>query len=34
VLATQWRALPGILDETDIAALQGLWIQTLRELAQ
>jgi mycobactin peptide synthetase MbtF len=34
MLTTQWRALPGILDETDIAALQGLWIQTLREMAQ
>jgi mycobactin peptide synthetase MbtF len=34
VLATQWRALPGILDEADIAALQQLWIQTLREMAE
>jgi mycobactin peptide synthetase MbtF len=34
VLATQWRALPGILDQTDIAELQGLWNETLREMAK
>lgn len=34
VLATQWRALPGILDETEIAELQGLWTETLREMAE
>ena len=33
VLATQWRALPDILDESDIAALQQLWTDNLREMA-
>jgi mycobactin peptide synthetase MbtF len=33
VLATQWRALPDILDDADIAALQELWAETLREMA-
>ncbi|OBA74491.1 non-ribosomal peptide synthetase [Mycobacterium sp. 1554424.7] len=33
VLATQWRALPDILDEADIAELQGLWTETLQEMA-
>jgi mycobactin peptide synthetase MbtF len=33
VLATQWRALPDILDEADIAALQGFWNEALREIA-
>jgi mycobactin peptide synthetase MbtF len=33
VLATQWRALPDILDEADIAALQGFWNEALREMA-
>jgi mycobactin peptide synthetase MbtF len=33
VLATQWRALPDILDEADIAALQGFWNEALLEIA-
>jgi mycobactin peptide synthetase MbtF len=33
VLVAQWRALPDILDGADIAALQGLWAKTLREMA-
>lgn len=33
VLAAQWRALPDILDDADIAALQQLWIDELREMA-
>ncbi|MEM6107193.1 amino acid adenylation domain-containing protein [Mycobacterium sp. 050272] len=32
VLAAQWRALPGILDDTEISALQQLWIEALREV--
>ncbi|SOX55021.1 non-ribosomal peptide synthetase [Mycobacterium ahvazicum] len=32
VLAAQWRALPGILDDADISALQQLWIESLREV--
>jgi mycobactin peptide synthetase MbtF len=32
VLVTQWRALPDILSESDIAALQGLWTQALEEM--
>ncbi|GLE51220.1 amino acid adenylation domain-containing protein [Mycobacterium montefiorense] len=32
VLAAQWRALPDILDDADIAALQQLWIESLREV--
>lgn len=34
VLAAQWRALPDILDEADLAALQRLWIESLREVVQ
>ncbi|MEB4209517.1 amino acid adenylation domain-containing protein [Mycobacterium sp. 94-17] len=34
VLAAQWRALPDILDRTDIAALQELWIDSLREVVK
>ena len=34
VLAAQWRALPDILDETDIAALQELWVDSLREMVK
>ncbi|OBH78539.1 non-ribosomal peptide synthetase [Mycobacterium mantenii] len=34
VLAAQWRALPDILDDADIAALQGLWIDSLREVVK
>jgi mycobactin peptide synthetase MbtF len=33
VLAAQWRALPDILDDADIAALQELWSDTVREMA-
>jgi len=33
VLAAQWRALPDILDDADIAALQELWSATLQEMA-
>jgi mycobactin peptide synthetase MbtF len=33
VLATQWRTLPDILDDADVAALQTLWSEALRELA-
>jgi mycobactin peptide synthetase MbtF len=32
MLASQWRALPDILGESDIAALQALWTGALREL--
>lgn len=32
VLAAQWRALPGILDDADISALQQLWMDSLREV--
>jgi mycobactin peptide synthetase MbtF len=32
VLVTQWRSLPGILDDSDIAVLQSLWTQALEEL--
>ncbi|UMB71351.1 amino acid adenylation domain-containing protein [Mycobacterium paraterrae] len=31
-LVTQWRALPDILTESDIAALQQLWTQALEEM--
>jgi mycobactin peptide synthetase MbtF len=34
VLAAQWRALPDILDDADITALQELWIESLREMAK
>jgi mycobactin peptide synthetase MbtF len=34
VLAAQWRALPDILDEADIAALQRLWTESLREMVK
>jgi mycobactin peptide synthetase MbtF len=33
ILAAQWRALPDILDDADIAALQELWTDALREMA-
>lgn len=33
VLVAQWRALPDILDGADIAALQELWSDTLREMS-
>jgi mycobactin peptide synthetase MbtF len=32
VLVTQWRALPDVLSESDIAALQTLWTQALEEI--
>ncbi|MGA9491148.1 MAG: amino acid adenylation domain-containing protein [Mycobacterium sp.] len=32
VLVTQWRSLPDILDESDIAELQRLWQQALEEM--
>jgi mycobactin peptide synthetase MbtF len=32
VLVTQWRALPDILSDSDIAALQTLWTQALEEI--
>jgi mycobactin peptide synthetase MbtF len=32
VLVTQWRALPDILSNTDIAALQKLWTDALQEM--
>ncbi|MDM3973725.1 amino acid adenylation domain-containing protein [Mycobacterium marseillense] len=34
VLAAQWRALPDILTDADITALQGLWIDSLREMVK
>jgi mycobactin peptide synthetase MbtF len=34
VLAAQWRALPDILDDADIAALQKLWIESLQEMVK
>jgi mycobactin peptide synthetase MbtF len=33
MLATQWRALPDILDDADMAALQQLWTDNLRKVA-
>jgi len=33
VLVTQWRALPDILDDGDMAALQQFWADALREMA-
>jgi mycobactin peptide synthetase MbtF len=32
VLVTQWRALPDILSDADITALQALWTDALREM--
>lgn len=34
VLAAQWRALPDILDYTDIAVLQELWVDSLRGMVK
>ncbi|OJZ74416.1 non-ribosomal peptide synthetase [Mycobacterium paraffinicum] len=34
VLAAQWRTLPDILSGADVAVLQHLWIDSLRELAR
>lgn len=31
VLAAQWRTLPDILSDADVAELQRLWIESLRE---
>ncbi|MDD4866153.1 MAG: AMP-binding protein, partial [Mycobacterium sp.] len=33
VLVTQWRALPAVHGDADIAALQRLWAESLREIA-
>ncbi|OBG61749.1 non-ribosomal peptide synthetase [Mycobacterium sp. E735] len=33
VLAAQWRTLPDILSDADVAELQHLWIESLREMA-
>ncbi|OBC15821.1 non-ribosomal peptide synthetase [Mycobacterium sp. 852013-50091_SCH5140682] len=32
ILGTQWRTLPDILSDTDIAALQAIWLDALREV--
>ena len=32
LLVTQWRGLPDILSDSDIAALQALWTQALEEM--
>jgi mycobactin peptide synthetase MbtF len=32
MLASQWRALPGILDDSDITTLQVLWTEALEEM--
>lgn len=32
VLGTQWRTLPDILSAEDIAALQEMWLEALREV--
>ncbi len=32
MLGSQWRALPGILDDADITALQALWAEALEEM--
>lgn len=34
VLAAQWRALPDILGDSDIAALQELWLDSLQEMVK
>ena len=34
VLAAQWRALPDILSDGDITALQELWIESLQEMVK
>jgi mycobactin peptide synthetase MbtF len=34
VLVAQWRALPDVLDDADVTALQGLWIDSLREMVK
>ncbi|ORA39959.1 non-ribosomal peptide synthetase [Mycobacterium aquaticum] len=32
ILGTQWRTLPDILSDADIAALQAIWLDSLREV--
>ncbi|WP_458316578.1 amino acid adenylation domain-containing protein [Mycolicibacterium brisbanense] len=32
ILGTQWRTLPGILSDADIAALQAIWLEALKEV--
>jgi mycobactin peptide synthetase MbtF len=32
ILGTQWRTLPDILSDADIAALQAIWLDALREV--
>ena len=32
VLGTQWRTLPDILSAEDVAALQAIWLDALREV--
>ncbi len=34
VLVAQWRALPDVLDDADLTALQGLWMDSLREMVK
>jgi mycobactin peptide synthetase MbtF len=34
MLGSQWRALPGILDDSDITALQELWNEALEEMVR
>ena len=34
MLGSQWRALPGILDDSDITALQILWNEALEEMVR
>lgn len=34
VLGTQWRALPDILSADDVATLQSMWQDSLREVAR
>ena len=34
MLGSQWRALPGILDDSDITALQALWNEALEEMVR
>jgi mycobactin peptide synthetase MbtF len=34
MLGSQWRAVPGILDDSDITALQELWNEALEEMVR
>ena len=34
MLGVQWRALPEILSAADVAALQALWLDALREVIE